>query len=352
MKPSPFRIEPTFSPRIWGTRSLAPIFPEKTNLAEPVGEAWLTDVQCRIANGPFAGKTLGEVWSEIPPEWRGARCAAMRDFPLLVKFIFPTDKLSIQVHPDDAYASVHEVAAGSRGKTEMWHAVSAEPDAKLLLGLKRGVTKREFEAKLGSNSLEDLFQEISVEQNDTFFVPARTPHSIGPGVVMCEVQEYSDLTYRLYDYGRVDLQGKTRQLHIEKALQVIEFDGPVHGKVPSIKWGADNVEVSPLAACRYFETFKFQFDGLAAFKSDHGAFHQLVFLAGYGEIVWDGGRAPYQRGECWFVPALMERCEFLPSVETTVLRTHVPDSAELSSLREQLRLFDISDEHISKVVFD
>jgi len=319
---------------------------------EPIGEAWLTDVQCRIANGPFVGKALGEVWSEIPPEWRGERCAAMHHFPLLVKFIFPTDKLSIQVHPDDAYASVHEVAAGGRGKTEMWHAVSAQPDAKLLLGLKPGVTKREFEAKLGSNSLEDLFQEIPVELNDTFFVPAGTPHSIGPGVVMCEVQEYSDLTYRVYDYGRVDSQGMPRQLHIEKALQVIEFDGPAVGKSPKIEWAADNVSVSLLAGCRYFETYRFRFKGLFVTKSKSAMFHLVVFLDGSGEIVWESGQERYKRGECWFIPAGMDRCEFLPSVETTVLRTHVPDSTELSSLREQLRQSGISDENISRVVFE
>jgi len=319
---------------------------------EPIGEAWLTDVLCRIATGPFAGKTLGEAWSEIPPEWRGERCAAMRDFPLLVKFIFPTDKLSIQVHPGDQYASVHEVAAGGRGKTEMWHAVSAEPDAKLLLGLKPGVTKPEFEAKLGSHSLEDLFQEISVQQNDTFFVSAGTPHSIGPGVVMCEVQGYSDLTYRIYDYGRVDSQGRPRQLHIEKALQVIEFNGSRHGKVPSVNWGPENIKVWPLVACRYFATYKFQFDKYIVSTSHRAAFNLFVFLAGNGELVWDGGRVPYQRGECWFIPAALERCEFLPDVETTLLRTHVPDPTNLDELRDQLRQSGISDEQISRVIFD
>ncbi len=352
MKPSPFRIEPTFSPRIWGTRSLAPLFPEKTNLLEPIGEAWLTDVQCRIANGRFAGKTLGQAWREFSVEWRGERCATMRDFPLLVKFIFPTDKLSIQVHPDDAYASVHEVAAGGRGKTEMWHTVSAQPGAQLLLGLKPGITKREFAAAADSKKIEDLFQAHQVAERDTFFVPARTPHSIGPGVVMCEVQEYSDLTYRVYDYGRMDSLGKPRQLHVEKALEVIQFDGPPADKSPALEWAAENIAVSLLAACCYFAAFTFRFDGPAVFKSDHSTFHLLVFLAGNGEIVWDGGKAQYQPGECWFVPASMERCEFLPSVETTVLRTHVPDSAQLSSLREQLRQSGISDENISRVVFE
>ena len=135
MRPEPIRIEPTFSPRIWGARSLAPLFPEKINLVEPLGEAWLTGVDCKIANGPFAGKTLGAAWREMPADWRGAGLASSPEFPLLVKFIFPKDKLSIQVHPDDAYASIHEKSSGGRGKTEMWHIVSAEPGAELLAGL-------------------------------------------------------------------------------------------------------------------------------------------------------------------------------------------------------------------------
>src|SRR5215475_3027542 len=133
MNPEPFRIESTFSPRLWGSHTLAPLFPSKANLDEPIGEAWLTDVNCRIATGSFSGISLADAWREMPAEWRGTTFAAAGDFPLLVKFIFPTDKLSIQVHPNDAYASVHEKPAGGRGKTEMWHVVSAKPAASLLV---------------------------------------------------------------------------------------------------------------------------------------------------------------------------------------------------------------------------
>src|SRR5260370_36678411 len=143
---------------------------------------------------------LGEAWAEMPAEWRGTRLASVENFPLLVKFIFPNDKLSIQVHPDDAYASVHEQAAGGRGKTEMWHAVSAESGACVLVGLKPGVDKEKFLRSLAAHTLENLFQAHEVKAGDTFFVPAGTPHTIGPGMTLCEVQEYSDLTYRVYDY--------------------------------------------------------------------------------------------------------------------------------------------------------
>jgi mannose-6-phosphate isomerase len=189
----PFRMVPTFHPRIWGERSLAPIFPEKVNLSENIGEAWLTDARCLIAGGPFATKTLQEAWSEIPAEWRGPRCAEMQNFPLLLKFVFPADKLSIQVHPDDEYASAHEASSGGRGKTEMWHVVSAKPGAELLLGLKSGVTKKAFSAAIGSKAIENLFQVHQVEEKQTYFIPARTPHSIGGGMVVFEVQQYCDL---------------------------------------------------------------------------------------------------------------------------------------------------------------
>src|ERR1700722_694652 len=162
LNPAPQRLEPIFSPRIWGNRSLAPLFPDKTDLAEPLGEAWLTSVDSRIATSEFRGKTLGAAWREMPAEWRGTQFSANDQFPLLVKFIFPTDMLSLQVHPDDAYASVHEKAAGGRGKTEMWHVVSAEPGAELLFGLKPGSNKQQFLARLKDQTLESIFQPVDV----------------------------------------------------------------------------------------------------------------------------------------------------------------------------------------------
>src|SRR5215471_247127 len=166
-------------------RSLAPLFREKTNLAEPIGEVWLTGVDCKVATGPFAGKTLGEAWRKMASEWRGTSLQDEASFPLLLKFIFPKDKLSIQVHPDDAYASVHEQGAGGRGKTEMWYVVSAEPGARLLAGLKSGVTKEAFRQAMDSEKLEELFQSHEAHAGDTFFIPAGTPHTIGPGMTIC-----------------------------------------------------------------------------------------------------------------------------------------------------------------------
>jgi len=348
MNPEPFRIEPTFSPRIWGAHSLAPIFPDKTNLPEPIGEAWLTDVNCRIATGPFAGKTLGEAWRQMPPDWRGARLANVSDFPLLVKFLFPTDKLSIQVHPDDAYASLHEKAAGGRGKTEMWHVMSADPGAHVLLGLKPGTTREEFLAALQSKTLETLFNAVPVSAGDTIFVPARTGHAICPGMVLCEVQEYSDLTYRVYDYNRLDARGNPRELHVEKALNVMNFAASGGGRIPPLAVPSNKSPHSLLAACPYFATERWTFRSTQELPPHSGQFTLVVVLAGHGSFRAGNFNANYRLGECWFVPA-GQALNFHPAVPTTLLRACIPN---LSALRENLKRSGLSDAQISQVVFD
>jgi mannose-6-phosphate isomerase len=349
MRPAPTRIEPIFSPRIWGARSLAPLFPEKSNLAEPLGEAWLTGVDCRVANGPFAGKTLGDAWREMPAEWRGTRLASTAQFPLLVKFIFPTDKLSIQVHPDDAYAAAHEQAAGGRGKTEMWHAVSADSDSRVLIGLVRKANEEIFLRAIETHTLEDLFLHWRVQPGDTFFVPAGTPHTIGPGMILCEVQEYSDLTYRVYDYGRVDARGKPRELHIEKALNVIQFGWPRGGKASQIRLPGQKQHRSLLAACRYFAAERWKNFGTLETQSDADHFDLVVVLTGSGDFTWDGGMAKYQSGHCWLVPASLGQFALHTKEPTKILRTYVPD---LAALRANLKQEGHSEQTIAKTVFD
>ena len=226
----------------------------KHHLAEPIGEAWLTDGLCEFTAGPIKG-TLNSAWREMPAEWRGTDLASATrypDFPLLVKFLFPTDQLSIQVHPRDAYARAHE-APNANGKTEMWHAVSAEPGASLLLGLEPGADRQKFVAALENHTLEKLFRRWPVDPGDTFFVPAGTPHTLGANMLICEVQQHSDFTYRLYDFNRVDSAGKPRELHIEKGLAVLDFNDPTGGKVVPLELPiVDGAEKQFLAGCPYF----------------------------------------------------------------------------------------------------
>jgi mannose-6-phosphate isomerase len=365
VRPEPFRIEPIFSPRLWGSRSLAPLFPEKSNLPEPLGEAWLTGVDCRVANGPFKGKTLGAAWKEMPVEWRGENLVNTTDFPLLVKFIFPTEKLSIQVHPDDSYASKHEQVAGGRGKTEMWQVVSAEPGATLFAGLKPGVTKKQFvEAMESHKNLEELLQSHEVNVGDTFFIPAGTAHTIGPNMTICEVQEYSDLTYRIYDYDRVDAHGKPRALHVQKALDVLNFDSKDYCKNPRVSLSRTFLAESELlAACPYFAAEIWETRVLGS-QTHPSHFDLLVALSGNGVIDGPGFAFPYQQGECWFLPADLgryyilaaaifpageKRYEQRPNPEPTVLiRTYVP---EIHALRDELSRAGHTNSAISKTVF-
>jgi mannose-6-phosphate isomerase len=303
------------------------------DLPSPIGEAWLTARECRVATGPFAGKQLAEAWERMPIEWRGEAFRDVPNFPLLVKFIFPTDKLSIQVHPDDAYAAAHEAAADGTGKTEMWHAVSAERGAQVLVGLKPGVTKENFLSALANHTVEDLFQSHAVQPGDTFFIPAGTPHTIGPGLVFCEVQQYSDLTYRLYDYNRFDTQGRPRQLHIEKALSVMNFNSSSAPKITPGIVRNDKQVCADLLDCPYFSTRKLQITNSFQMNAEWclgDQFTLWIFLEGQGRIDLASKEHPqpgnsrareftYRPGECWFFPADLGSYTFYPQSPTTAL---------------------------------
>lgn len=349
MKLEPFRIEPEFSARIWGARSLAPLYPEMTNLAQPIGEAWLTGFGCRVATGPFAGRDLRSAWQAMSLEWRGERLADVSEFPILVKFIFPNGKLSIQVHPDDAYASAHEQAAGGKGKTEMWHAVSAQPGAQVLIGLKSGTDRQEFLDALSAGTLEKLFEALPVRAGDTFFLPAGTPHTIGPGMILCEVQEYSDLTYRVYDYGRVDAQGNPRELQVEKALAVMSFGDSQGGKMAPLPLPAKGIKKSLLAACRYFAAERWDLSGPSDVETDSRHCDVFAILSGSGEFAWNGGASAFHRGECWFVPAGLGSLRISPRERAALLRTYLPD---LPAIYDELRHIGARAAVISKIVFD
>jgi mannose-6-phosphate isomerase len=197
----PFRLKPWFSERVWGKKSLKPWY-QTTGTTERVGEAWLTGPQCEVETGLFEGDTLAEVGAELGAE-----------FPLLVKILFPEEKLSVQVHPDDAQA---KAMGETRGKTECWYVLEAEPGATVALGLKQGVGPKEVEASVADGTMESLMEHVPVSVGDMLFVDAGTVHAIGPGVVLLETQQTSDVTYRLYDYGR------PRELHLEKGLQVMK----------------------------------------------------------------------------------------------------------------------------------
>jgi len=283
----------------------------------------------------------------MPAEWRGTRHASLAEFPVLVKLIFPNDKLSIQVHPDDTYASKHEQRAGGRGKTEMWHMVCAKRGAGILLGLNRGVSEEDFRRALEEHTVEKLLARVPVQTGDTFFVPAGTQHSMGPGLVVCEIQEYSDLTYRVYDFGRVDSSGKLRELHVQKALEVTNFGEPRGGKIAPLALHSPDASKHLLAACKYFSTERWDCHKTTPLESDPEEFQLFVILEGTGAFYDPEQRFVFRPGEAWFMPANLPPISLQPDGACSALRVTVPDTQKL---RRQLRNQGFEDSAISRVV--
>ena len=223
----PFRLVPWFSERPWGRRDLRPWYSavDISGMTQPVGEAWLTGPQCVVETGEFAGRTLAQVAAEAGERVVGAGGKDLvgkdflhkdegAEFPLLVKLLFPSEKLSVQVHPDDAMA---RELGQPRGKTECWYVLEAEAGATIALGVHEGVTVEAVRAAIGAGKLEELLEWVPVEAGEMVFVDAGTVHSIGPGVVLLETQQTSDVTFRLYDYGR------GRELHLEQGLRALKM---------------------------------------------------------------------------------------------------------------------------------
>jgi len=312
-------------PRIWGARNLSPLFPEHSQEPEPIGEAWLTGNDCRFASGEFAGRTLGEVWAELPEEWTGSRLRGLARIPLLVKFIFPEEKLSVQVHPDDTYAEQHEAATGGTGKTEMWYVITAREGAELRVGLRPEVTRESFGRAIADGTVEDCLERVAVRAGDAVFVPAGTAHTICPGVVLCEIQQHSDVTYRVFDYNRVAADGTPRPLHIRQALNVMRFGEQSGGLCDPVRITHGAVTETFFAACQYFATERWEFRERVAAVTSPEHFDLLVFLDGKGRIEFDEGAEPYAPAEIWLLPAALGAYQLVPESPATLLRAYVPD---------------------------
>jgi mannose-6-phosphate isomerase len=219
---APFRVDPIFDPRPWGYMDLRPWYDHVAKAGDPIGEVWLTGDESLIATGPYAGQKLGGFFAQMAEALLGAGVPAPAS-PLLIKVLFAMEKLSVQVHPDDAMAHKY---GEPRGKTECWYALAAEPGALVALGLKPGVTLEQVREEIGAGTLESSLNLVPVVAGDVIFVDAGTVHSIWPGSILLETQQNCDLTYRMYDYGR------GRELHIEKSLEATKMKTRA-GKIPS-----------------------------------------------------------------------------------------------------------------------
>jgi len=264
----PIRLEASFHETIWGGRRLERDGWKQLPFGEAaIGEAWETEISTVAQNEPYAGKTLGRLVEELGPALLGEQVMAIfgRRFPLLAKFIDANDKLSLQVHPDDRYAAMHE--GGSLGKTEFWYILAAEPGASIVHAFKAATSRTAVQRAIEEGTLEELLHEEVVRPGDVIFVPAGTVHAIGAGVLLYELQEYSDVTYRMYDYGRLTAAGTSRELHIEPALNVAHYDRSAHIKMqPVLLSHGPGSEDRCLVACRHFVTRELAF-------GHHGSLH-------------------------------------------------------------------------------
>ncbi|WP_165423740.1 type I phosphomannose isomerase catalytic subunit [Ktedonosporobacter rubrisoli] len=257
----PIRLEASLHETIWGGRHLEQGGWKQLpagNVA--IGESWETEVSNIVQNGLYAGKTLGDLVTEMGPALLGPQAMLVfgQRFPLLAKFLDANAQLSVQVHPEDGYAAKHE--NGKLGKTEFWYILSAEPGATIVHGFETATTRADVQSAIENVNLDQLLHEEPVQAGDVIFVPAGTVHAIGSGVLLYELQEYSDVTYRMYDYGRLTASGKPRELHIERSLDVARFDVSPQIKMhPVTLPAASGYEDRCLVASRYFLTREMSF---------------------------------------------------------------------------------------------
>lgn len=301
----PFRLGVYFSERVWGRHSLAPWYSD--TFEDPVGEAWLTGEQCIVETGPHAGNSL----AQMEEQFHGALLGdELERFPLLVKILFPQDRLSVQVHPDDAHAAA--LGGDARGKTECWYVLEAEPDASLSLGLKAGTTTEMVRDALGSAAFEPLLHEEPVAAGDMIYVEAGTVHAIGRGLVLLEVQQMSDSTFRLYDYGRA------RELHLEEGMKVIKIENGSR-KIRPRKSGA----CTKLIEAKYFTVERYDVSAASSqVLRGGGAPDCVVGLMGRGVVVHGETRLDLPVGQAIVIPACCR--EYSVEGECSFVRCGLP----------------------------
>ncbi len=317
----PLLMLPVFDPRPWGTLDLFPIYPNR-KFEEKIGEAWLTGDACQVRNGPLTGKTLAELSTHYGTQLTGETAPDPARFPLLVKFLFPHDKLSVQVHPDDAAA---RGVGEPWGKTECWYVAHARPGAQIGLGLKPGVTQDQFEQAVHDQRAEELLNWMNVFPGEMIYVAGGTVHTLGPGAVIVETQQQSDTTYRLYDYGR------PRELHLREGLAAIKpraKSGKVVRPAPAQLNGGRNRR-APMVGAPYFAVDMFELKTAHRFttgdESGKNSVQILVAVEGCG-IVESGGTEPVAlaKGDAVVVPAVTGEFEVRPQWSVEFLRAIVP----------------------------
>lgn len=314
------KLLPAGKDYFWGGTRLKEEYGKRIDMT-PLAETWECsahpDGPSTVAVGTYKGMTLAEVLRSHP-EYMGSK-VQNGELPILVKFIDARSDLSVQVHPDDAYALEHE---HQNGKTEMWYVIDAEESASLIYGFRHKVTERILRNAVKTKTLDKHLQKVKVHKGDVYYVPAGTVHGLGEGILLVEVQESSNVTYRVYDYNRIDKDGKKRELHFDKAVQVMDMNS-----APDVKQIPRMVRFFPggsrelLCRCKYFEVERIQITKRYSFSVTGLSFQVLVCLDGYGKIETMDAELKSMRflkGETLFLPAEMGRCLLIG--EATLLK--------------------------------
>ena len=292
-KLKPIKLIPTFKDYIWGGNKLVNEYNKKCDL-ERVAESWELsthkDGESVVADGEFIGLTLSEYIKRNEHNVLGKNAEAFENFPMLIKFIDAKESLSIQVHPDDEYSLKNN---GEYGKTEMWYILDCDEDSYLYYGFNEEISKEEFRRSIEEKTLLNYLNKVKVNKGDVFFIKAGTVHAIGKGIVICEVQQNSNTTYRVYDYDRTDKDGNKRPLHIEQAIAVAETKPAKNYK------RVGNI----IAECEYFTVEELVVDGTAKIEVTDNSFVSVIVIDGQGELSNNAYVSKFTKGDSIFIPA-------------------------------------------------
>lgn len=304
----PFLLKPVGKDYLWGGSRLNDDFGKSINLS-PLAETWECSTHpdgiSLVASGKFSGKNLKEVLA-AHPEYLGTHPKTKGELPILIKIIDAKKDLSVQVHPSDDYAKHRE--GGQSGKTEMWYVLDSVKDAKLIYGLYHDVQRNVLEASIHDGTVEKYLQKVPVKKDDLFYIESGTIHAIGAGILLVEIQQNSNLTYRLYDYDREDKNGKKRPLQITKALDVAILNASTKPRQPMrvLQYRPGSAS-ELLCRCKYFEVNRLFINTerrtLVSYQTDSSSFHVLLCITGCGTISYTGKTLNFYRGDCIFVPA-------------------------------------------------
>jgi len=320
----PLKFEPILKTIVWGGEKIAPYKGIETE-QKHIGESWeLSGVagnESVVAEGPLKGKTIAQLVKEYKGELVGEHVYANTgdEFPLLIKFIDALTDLSIQVHPNDELAAVRH--NGSKGKTEMWYVVAADEGAHLLAGLTEKITPEQYAAKVADGTITDVLARYDVHPGDVFFLPAGRIHAICGGCFIAEIQQTSNITYRIYDYGRLGLDGKPREVHTELAKDAIDYtvypDYRTH-------YSPEQDEEQEVVSCQYFTTSIYDLTlPYAKDLSGIDSFMVVMCLSGEGTLEVDGEEVPVRQGETVLIPAAADDICFVPEGSMKVLTSYI-----------------------------